>query len=107
MSRAAQNLAFERLVQPHLDRLYRLAWRLAGSKAEAEDLFQELLLKAYGKIDELAQIEQPAPWLCRVMYNLFIDRQRRFTRRRLQTVEEAALGQDGMASLAASGAASL
>lgn len=105
MSRAAQNLAFERLVQPHLDRLYRLAWRLAGTKAEAEDLFQELLLKAYGKIDELARIEQPGPWLCRVMYNLFIDRQRHFTRRRLQTVEEAELGKDGMASLAASGAA--
>jgi RNA polymerase sigma-70 factor (ECF subfamily) len=99
MSRAEQNLAFERLVQPHFDRLYRLAWRLAGSKAEAEDLFQELLIKAYGKIDELAQIEQPAPWLCRVMYNLFVDERRRFTRQRMHTVAEGQLGVDGIAGL--------
>jgi RNA polymerase sigma-70 factor (ECF subfamily) len=105
MTRAEQNLAFERLVQPHFDRLYRLAWRLAGSKAEAEDLFQELLIKAYGKIDELAHIEQPGPWLSRVMYNLFIDEKRRFTRQRMHTVEEAQLGEDGVAGLAASGGA--
>lgn len=105
MSRAEQNLAFERLVQPHFDRLYRLAWRLAGSKAEAEDLFQELLIKAYGKLDELARIEQPGPWLCRVMYNLFIDENRRFTRRRMQTVGESQLGGDGIAGIEASGAA--
>ena len=104
MSTDAHNLAFERLVQPHLDRLYRLAWRLAGSKAEAEDLFQELLVKAYGKLDDLAHIEQTGPWLSRMMYNLFIDEKRRFTRRRMLTVEESQLGDDGVAGLAASGA---
>jgi hypothetical protein len=67
-----ENLAFERLVRPHFDRLYRLAWRLAGRKAEAEDLFQELLIKAYGKLDELVKIDEPASWLSRVMYNLFV-----------------------------------
>lgn len=103
MSSAEHNLAFERLVQPHLDRLYRLAWRLSGSKPEAEDLFQELLIKAYGKLDDLAHIDQPGPWLCRMMYNLFIDEKRRFTRRRMQTVEESRLGDDGVAGLAASG----
>ena len=91
MSAADHNLAFERLVRPHFDRLYRLAWRLTGAKAEAEDLFQELLIKAYGKLDDLAEIEAPGPWLCRVMYNLFIDQQRRFVRQRLVTVEESQL----------------
>ena len=105
MSSAEHNLAFERLVQPHLDRLYRLAWRLSGSKPEAEDLFQELLIKAYGKLDDLAHIDQPGSWLSRMMYNLFIDEKRRFTRRRMQTVEESQLGDDGVAGLAASGAA--
>lgn len=99
------NLAFERLVRPHFDRLYRLAWRLAGSKAEAEDLFQELLIKVYGKLDDLARIEQPGPWLCRVMFNLFIDEQRRFTRHRLQTVAESRLGSEGIAGIEATGPA--
>ena len=46
MTDAEQSHVFERLVRPHFDRLYRLAWRLTGARPEAEDLFQELLIKA-------------------------------------------------------------
>ena len=100
MSSTDNNLAFERLVRPHFDRLYRLAWRLTGSKAEAEDLFQELLVKAYGKLDDLAAIEQPGSWLSRVMYNLFIDEKRRFTRQRMRMVDEGQLGAGGIEQFA-------
>ena len=93
-------LAFEQLVRPHLDRLYRLAWRLAGQKSAAEDLFQELLIKAYGKLDDLASIDEPGSWLARMMYNLFIDEHRRFARQRLHTVEEGNMPGDGIAGLA-------
>lgn len=93
------HIAFEKLVQPHFDRLYRLAWRLCGQQAEAEDLFQELLIKAFGKLDDLVKIDEPGPWLCRVMYNLFIDERRRFARRRMHTVEEGELAGDGLAGL--------
>lgn len=90
---------FEKLIRPHFERLYRLAWRLTGQKPEAEDLFQELLIKAYGKLDELVTIDEPGSWLCRVMYNLFIDERRRFARRRMHTVEEGELSGDGLAGL--------
>ena len=103
MSSAANNQTFERLVRPHFDRLYRLAWRLTGGKAEAEDLFQELLIKAYGKLDDLVAIEEPGSWLSRVMYNLFIDEQRRFKRRRMMTVEEGQLAGEGLAGLPGEG----
>ena len=93
------NLAFERLVRPHFDRLYRLAWRLTGAKADAEDLFQELLIKAFTKLDDLVAIDEPGSWLCKVMYHLFIDERRRFARRRLHTVEEGALPGEGLAGL--------
>ncbi|MDH3616095.1 MAG: RNA polymerase sigma factor [Gammaproteobacteria bacterium] len=96
---AETNDTFERLVRPHFDRLYRLAWRLAGGKADAEDLFQELLIKAYGRLDELVKIDEPGSWLCRVMYNLFIDERRRFARRRLHTVEEGQMAGDGLAGI--------
>jgi RNA polymerase sigma-70 factor (ECF subfamily) len=92
-------LAFERLIRPHMDRLYRLAWRLAGQKAQAEDLFQELLIKAYGKLDELATIEEPGSWMARMMYNLFIDERRRFARQRLRTVGDGEMPGDGIAGL--------
>lgn len=79
--------------------MYRLAWRLTGQKSEAEDLFQELLIKAYGKLDDLVKINAPGSWLCRIMYNLFIDERRRFARRRMHTVEEGELSGDGLAGL--------
>ena len=96
---APNDTAFEKLLRPHFDRLYRLAWRLCGQKAEAEDLFQELLIKAFGKLDDLVKIDEPGSWLCRMMYNLFIDERRRFARRRVHTVEEGELGGDGLAGL--------
>jgi RNA polymerase sigma-70 factor (ECF subfamily) len=99
MSSPDNSQAFERIVRPHFDRLYRLAWRLTGHKAEAEDLFQELLIKAFGKLDDLVGIEEPGSWLCRVMYNLFVDNKRRFARQRMQTVEEGNLSGDGLAGL--------
>ncbi|MDH3585475.1 MAG: RNA polymerase sigma factor [Gammaproteobacteria bacterium] len=95
-----QTEVFERLVRPHFDRLYRLAWRLTGTKPEAEDLFQELLIKAFGKLDELVNIEEPGSWLCRVMYNQFVDQHRRFARQRMHLVDEGHLPGQGLADLA-------
>ena len=68
---------FEELVSPHLDKLYRLAYRLTGQRDDAEDLVQDLLLKIYPRLEELQGIEKPAPWLARVLYHLFIDQVRR------------------------------
>ena len=90
---------FDQLVRPHFDRLYRLAYRLTGTKPEAEDLFQELLIKAFGKLDELGNIEELGSWLSRVMYNLFVDQHRRFLRQRMVMVEEGQLSRDGVAGL--------
>ena len=100
MSNANHKETFDVLVRPHFDRLYRLAFRLTGHKAEAEDLFQELLIKAYGKLDDLVTIDEPGSWLSRVMYNLFVDERRRFARRRMHTVEEGFLTGDGLEGFA-------
>jgi RNA polymerase sigma-70 factor (ECF subfamily) len=102
MSNEARHITFEKLVQPHFDRLWRLAFRLTGRKAEAEDLFQELLIKAYQMLDDLVAIDAPGPWLARVMYNLFIDEQRRFARRRVHVVDEGFLPGEGLEGLAGS-----
>lgn len=71
---------FERLVRPHLDHLYRLAYRFTGSVEGAEDLIQDLLLRLYSRRAELAKIQLLRPWLARVMYRLFIDQTRRDAR---------------------------
>lgn len=77
--RSAQS-AFETLVRPHLQPLFRLAYRLTRSREDAEDLIQELLLKLYPRRHELMEVERLRPWLTRVMYRIFIDNHRRYTR---------------------------
>ena len=91
---------FARLVRPHYERLYGLAWRLAGSHADAEDLFQELMVKALTGMDRLKAVADPGPWLARMLYNLFVDQHRRFARRRLLLVEEGRLAGEGLAGFA-------
>ena len=100
MSSESHKQTFDKLVRPHFDRLYRLAFRLTGRKAEAEDLFQELLIKAFAKLDDLVAIDEPGSWLSRVMYNLFIDERRRFQRQRMHLVDEGFLPGDGLEGLA-------
>ncbi len=79
-SKRADQAHFERLLQPHLEQLYRLAYRFTGNSPDAEDLVQDLLIKIYPRREELKQVEKLRPWLARVMYNLFIDHKRRHSR---------------------------
>jgi len=94
-------MTFERLLRPHLERLYRFAFRLTGSKAEAEDLFQDVLVKLFEKLDELVEIEEPGSWSGRVMYNHFVDNRRRFARQRLVNIDEGQLPPGGVDSMPA------
>ncbi len=95
ISNQNRSATFERLLRPHLDRLYRFAYRLTGSKAEAEDLFQDVLVKLFGRLDDLADIEEPGSWTSRVLYNHFVDNRRRFARQRLVSVGEGQLPPGG------------
>ena len=64
---------FEDLVAPHLERLYRLAYRLTGHRHDAEDLVQDLLVRLYPRRDQLAALDEPRTWLARSLYNLHVD----------------------------------
>ncbi|WIO73858.1 RNA polymerase sigma factor [Porticoccaceae bacterium LTM1] len=68
---------FDRLVRPHIPALYRMAYKLAGSQFDAEDIVQDVLIKLYPKTAEMAEVEQLEPWLKRVVYNQFVDLSRR------------------------------
>ena len=87
-----EQATFEKLLRPHMERLYRLALRLTSNKADAEDLFQDVLVKAFARLDELLHIDHPGSWLSRVLYNHFVDNHRRFTRQRMVLVEEGRAG---------------
>lgn len=67
---------FATLVRPHLDSLYRLAYRFTGHSEDAEDLVQELMLHLYRGHQDLAGVGALKPWLTRALYNLFVDQWR-------------------------------
>jgi len=98
-SESNQAEVFERLLRPHMQRLYRLAFRLTHNKAEAEDLFQDVLTKSFGRLDDLLTVRDAGPWLNRVLYNHFIDNKRRYARQRLVTVEEGRLPERSIEAL--------
>jgi len=75
--RSLQVRRFEKAIRPWLDDLRRLAIRLTGSAEDADDLLQELMLRLQSRMDEVAALDQPRPWLARVLYRLFVDRWRR------------------------------
>ena len=82
--------AFAELVRPHLESLYRLAYRLTGTVADAEDLLQDVLCRLYERRGELAAIESLGPWLKRVLHHRFVDGTRRRARQRLVSVGSSA-----------------
>jgi len=79
---------FEALLRPHLDRLYRLAYRFTGAREAAEDLVQELCLRMLTRLPELQALDQPGPWLARALHNLFIDQARRQARSPVDAMDE-------------------
>ena len=67
---SAEHRRFETQVMPHLDAAYRLAMALARSRADAEDLVQESLLRAFRAIQGLRDAEAKA-WLLTIVRNCF------------------------------------
>jgi RNA polymerase sigma factor (sigma-70 family) len=86
----SEECRFEAIVAPHFDALYRTAYRLTRSRDDAEDLVQEVCLKACGRIAELADVANARAWLMRVQYRLFIDGRRRRQRSPLRAVADGA-----------------
>jgi RNA polymerase sigma-70 factor (ECF subfamily) len=79
---------FERVMRPHFDAIYGAASRFAASQSDVEDLVQDVCLKAFLNLDELESMEYPRAWLIRVLYNLFIDGQRKNQRSPLGLIQE-------------------
>jgi RNA polymerase sigma-70 factor (ECF subfamily) len=69
--------AFAALLSRHYDRIFRLGWRLTGSKAEAEDLAQDICLALPAKLAGFRGAAQFTTWLHRVVVNAAHDRRRR------------------------------
>ncbi|MFO0608046.1 MAG: sigma-70 family RNA polymerase sigma factor [Polyangiales bacterium] len=95
---------FEAEVIPHLDAMHRTAVRLTRSAADADDLVQDSVVKAYRFFDSYEQGTNVRAWLLKILTNLFFSRHRRTTLEgnvsALGAVDPVADGWMGAASMA-------
>jgi len=84
----AEHAEFARLIAPHLDALFRAAYRLTGNRADAEDLVQDVCVRAYANLRSLKELEQPKSWLMKIQYRLFVDGARRRVRSPLRATAD-------------------
>lgn len=71
---------FEELVDEHRPALWRYCLRLTGSAWDAEDLLQETILRAFGRLPNFWQQIDARPYLFRIATNCWIDQVRRSRR---------------------------
>jgi RNA polymerase sigma-70 factor (ECF subfamily) len=74
--RQSSEQRFRVLIEPHFGALYAAAHRLTRDAADAEDLVQDICLKAFQDLDALESIEYRRAWLLKTLYYRFIDIQR-------------------------------
>ena len=79
---------FAVLVEPHYETMYRVAYRLTRSAHDAEDLAQEVCVRAFARLDEIEVLEQPRGWLLRVLFRLFVDSVRRYERKHVGSIDD-------------------
>jgi RNA polymerase sigma-70 factor (ECF subfamily) len=59
--------------------LYRIAFSVVRSRADAEDVVQETFVRVIEDSARFARVREPRPWLVRITWNLALDRVRRIT----------------------------
>lgn len=67
--RAGDKSACAECIERHSPAIYRLALRLLGDEAEAEDVVQETFMNAFKAIDNFEWRSQLNTWLYRIAYN--------------------------------------
>src|SRR5450756_1563497 len=72
-SAMGQPLHFEAFMQSYQDMVFGTAARLLGNPTEAEDIAQEVFLKAYERFTELSQSPTAGGWLKTVTRNLCLN----------------------------------
>jgi RNA polymerase sigma-70 factor (ECF subfamily) len=73
LARDGDSEAFRALVERHSRAVYRLAYRMTGSPADAEDVVQETFLRAYKQLARFESRANFGTWLHRIAVNCSID----------------------------------
>jgi len=79
-ARAGDEESFRQLVEGHSRDVFRLAYRLTGSRENADDVVQEAFLRAYRALHRFDARSRFGTWLHRITVNCAMDHLRRAQR---------------------------
>src|SRR6266702_5128947 len=79
--------SWDEIVRLHADRVYRLAYRLSGNRADAEDLTQDVFVRVFRSLADYTPGTFEG-WLHRITTNLFLDNVRRKARIRFDALPD-------------------
>lgn len=81
--------AFEKLFNRHRTLVYRYAYQMVGRRDDAEDIVQEVFVRAYKNLDRYRDEARFTTWLLRIATNLTTDRARMANRRQVLEQKES------------------
>ena len=84
--------AFRALYEKHVDRMYRLAYRMAGDEALAMDFTQEAFVRAWKRLDQFRGDAAFSTWLHSITVSVALNGLRKVDRhrKRERSLEDAA-----------------
>ncbi|MEM7415811.1 MAG: RNA polymerase sigma factor [Gemmatimonadota bacterium] len=84
--------AFRALYEKHVDRIYRLAYRMAGEEALAMDFTQEAFVRAWNRLDQFRGDAAFSTWLHSITVSVALNGLRKVDRhrKRERSLEDAA-----------------
>lgn len=86
---ASTDSTFQELMARTYKKVYNLAYRLSGNRADAEDLTQEAFFRAYRRFESYEGDRPFENWIFRIVTRLFLD-MKRARARRVRTVSSDA-----------------
>lgn len=89
-ARKGDFVAFEKLFERHRAMVYRYAYQMAPRRDDAEDIVQEVFVRAYQNLHRYRDEAKFTTWLLRIATNFGTDRARMAQRRQNLEQQEAA-----------------
>ena len=76
-AQAGDRGALDALLRRHYDRIHALAWRMTGSRADADDIAQDVCCALVEKLGSFRSEAKFSTWLCGIVVNCCRDHHRR------------------------------
>lgn len=87
-AKAGEPHAFDALVRRYRKRMFALALHLSGSESDADDIIQDVFIRAYRALDQFEGRSEFFTWLYRLTVNRSLDARRSRARKSESSIDE-------------------